>query len=222
MLPVVLPALLRIRVEPGRWSLDHGLPARAGGGVMPVGVKRGEPIVWTDETIAKLRELMAAGHSARTAGAVLGCTKNAIIGKMGRLGIQSTHSNGRDEKALKVSDAPKKPAPAKPTPAPSATLPPLPSISAPPFRIAQRPVIRRFNPARRFPPVIPVATPEAGTATTVVFQPRRPRACSWPMWGTTRPTHVYCDEDTVQGRVYCGKHCATAYARVSDQAERAA
>lgn len=188
---------------------------------MPVGVKRGAPIVWTDANIAKLRELMAAGHTTRTAGLALGCPKNAVVGKTRRLGIKSIHSNGRDKKAPKPPDAPKKVATQKPA-AQHGTLPPLPSISAAPFRMSPPPIIRRFNPGRRLPPVIPAAAPEAEPAAPVVFKPRRPGACCWPMWGTVKPTHVYCDADTVLGRVYCEKHCGMAYGRGFDQDEPAA
>lgn len=40
---------------------------------------------WTDDKIAEMRRLAAEGHSSSQMGAVLGCSRNAVIGKMHRL-----------------------------------------------------------------------------------------------------------------------------------------
>jgi GcrA cell cycle regulator len=42
---------------------------------------------WTDERIDTLRQLLADGLSASQMGDVLGCSRNAILGKIHRLGL---------------------------------------------------------------------------------------------------------------------------------------
>lgn len=46
-------------------------------------------MTWTDDQVVQLRNLAAANRSAREIGLMMGFTKNAIIGKMDRLGIES-------------------------------------------------------------------------------------------------------------------------------------
>ena len=47
---------------------------------------------WTDERIAELRELNAQGLSNSKIAAAMNLTRNAVIGKKGRLGITHTHN----------------------------------------------------------------------------------------------------------------------------------
>ena len=42
---------------------------------------------WTDERVERLKTLMAEGHSCSVIGAILGTTRNAIIGKASRLDL---------------------------------------------------------------------------------------------------------------------------------------
>ncbi len=42
---------------------------------------------WTEEKVELLRKLWAEGLSATMVGNQLGCTRNAVIGKIGRLGL---------------------------------------------------------------------------------------------------------------------------------------
>jgi len=46
----------------------------------------------------------------------------------------------------------------------------------------------------------------------VAFIPTLPRsACCWPMWGTERPSHLYCGDPSLPGRSYCADHHVVAY-----------
>jgi len=45
------------------------------------------PLQWTEERVAILEQLWRAGQTATAIGAVIGASKNAIIGKVHRLGI---------------------------------------------------------------------------------------------------------------------------------------
>ena len=42
------------------------------------------------------------------------------------------------------------------------------------------------------------------------YQPRTPHQCRWPLWGMSRPTHLYCDA-TANGGPYCATHHARAF-----------
>lgn len=47
------------------------------------------PLRWTDEQIDHLKQLRADNLSAREMGARLGCSRNAVIGKLRRLGLSA-------------------------------------------------------------------------------------------------------------------------------------
>jgi GcrA cell cycle regulator len=44
--------------------------------------------IWTDERVNRLRELFHEGKSARQIGIDLGCTRNAVIGRLYRMGLR--------------------------------------------------------------------------------------------------------------------------------------
>lgn len=55
-----------------------------------------------------------------------------------------------------------------------------------------------------------ITAPLSRDGVPLVFVPRPPRACCWPMWGNREaPTHVYCDAPS--DGTYCAAHRAVAY-----------
>lgn len=46
---------------------------------------------WTEENVAKLKELVEAGLTSRAIGVALGCSKNAVIGQVMRRGWKLHH-----------------------------------------------------------------------------------------------------------------------------------
>ena len=98
---------------------------------------------WTDERIATLSKMWEGGQTAsQIAEALGGVSRNAVIGKAHRLGLQARPSpvkpNEPEAKAKPAPAAPAKPAPV-PAPAPrSATVPsPVPVPAAPPVEAAR-------------------------------------------------------------------------------------
>lgn len=76
--------------------------------------------LWTDAAIARLRELWAEGHSTAEIGRRMGCGKNAVVGKAGRLGLHRASPIRRGaEGAAKPAPVPR---------APARTLPVLPPV----------------------------------------------------------------------------------------------
>jgi GcrA cell cycle regulator len=119
---------------------------------------------WTDERIDQLKGMWERGLTAsQIADELGGVSRNAVIGKAHRLGLQSRPS------PVKANDAPKKaaaPAPRKPAPeaeAPRAAAPAAPAPAAPVRAPAPQPVA----------PAAPVAAaPVAEDAPTPAPQPR--------------------------------------------------
>ena len=94
-------------------------------------------MAWTDERIEQLRKLWEAGNTASQIAEELGgVSRNAVIGKAHRLGLQSRPSPVRSAAPAAVAAAPvAAAAPAEtpaPRPAPVAAPAPTPVVAAPP------------------------------------------------------------------------------------------
>ncbi len=122
---------------------------------------------WTDERIDQLKTMWEKGMTASQIAEELGgVSRNAVIGKAHRLGLQSRPS------PVKSNDTPRKKAAApakKPAAAPAAKE--KPSEPEAPAPVAAAPVAPRpsFTPP---PPPAPVASPEEAEAQPVKPQPR--------------------------------------------------
>src|SRR5579871_2835385 len=86
--------------------------------------RRIQDMVWSEETILRLRELWEQGLSTAEIGRRLGVSKNAIVGKAHRLDLTARPSPIRREASVRLE---------RPTPAVvragGPTLPPLPSAT---------------------------------------------------------------------------------------------
>jgi GcrA cell cycle regulator len=107
-------------------------------------------MAWTDERIAKLKQGWEGGMTATQIAELLGegVTRNAVIGKAHRLGLESRPS---PVKATDATPAPARAAAAAPPPPPAAAAPaPAPApvaASAPAMTPAEAPAARPVRPA---------------------------------------------------------------------------
>ncbi len=144
---------------------------------------------WTAEAIACLRVLWDEGGSTAEIGRRMRISKNAVVGKVHRLGLPRRPSPIRRD----GSNPPRRTA----TPRVRGPgLPPLPSVAA------ARPV-----PATSPPPVPPPA----------VVAPRPParQPCCWPIGEPGMPGFRFCDAPAKPGKPYCAEHAAVAYVPVA-------
>ena len=159
---------------------------------------------WTDETIARLRELWAEGHSTAEIGRRMGVSKNAIVGKAHRLNLTARPSPiCRDR-----SGAP--PRPAAPRRVIGPTLPPMTAeVSAPPVT--------------RPPPVqVRPEPPKPHAVNPPPVRAMRLQRCCWPLGEPGTRSFRFCDAEATPGKPYCTAHAAIAYVRVRDKREEAA
>lgn len=70
---------------------------------------------WTEKKVAELIDLTKRGVRFREIGDILGCTKNAVIGKVHRLGIQTLQPVNKAAVVGRRSIAKPKPKPKKPS-----------------------------------------------------------------------------------------------------------
>ncbi|TCP36705.1 GcrA family cell cycle regulator [Sphingomonas sp. BK235] len=119
---------------------------------------------WTDERIDTLKTMWEAGQTAsQIAEALGGVSRNAVIGKAHRLGLQSrpspvtTKEEARAAEPAPAAAAASAPPPPRPAPAPRAATP------APSARPAPPPFATQSTPAAPTPPVARATEAEAET-----------------------------------------------------------
>ena len=158
---------------------------------------------WTDERVELLKKLWADGLSAsQIAGELGGVTRNAVIGKVHRLGL-----SGRAKSQSQSAPRARKPAP----------RPVMRTVSMPQVRgnVALAPITM----------LEPYVQAETRIQTEVVvpmsrrvqIMELRESMCKWPMGDPTQADFVFCGADCGFGTSYCTHHSAMAYQPASER-----
>jgi GcrA cell cycle regulator len=159
-------------------------------------------MAWTDERIAILKRGWEGGKTATQIAEELGegVTRNAVIGKAHRLGLESRPS------PVKNSDE----APAKP--APKAAAPVAPEVPPPSPRAEPR-VVEARAPEPAAPAPAPVRTKPAGKAkgARTTLLDLNDKVCKWPIGHPGDPDFHFCGKPSQAGFPYCTEHCLVAY-----------
>jgi GcrA cell cycle regulator len=192
---------------------------------------------WTDERIERLKKMWHDGATAsQIADELGGVSRNAVIGKAHRLGLEQRPSPvkpGEDEKSKKpaptaasVASAPSRPEP-KLEPLRSEPRAPVPLSAA---QAAARPANEvqyrsigpggfiRQGPGDQQPPIPPApprrlvpAKPSPEVADKTSLLDLNERVCKWPIGHPGEPDFHFCGNPSNPGFPYCVQHCGVAY-----------
>lgn len=143
---------------------------------------------WTEDRVEVLKKLWLDGFSASQIAKQLGdgLTRNAVIGKVHRLGL-----SGRAAPSQPQRPAFKATRPVRPTPAPQPA-----------------PIMRRPEPAQV--PDVPAssfACEEVGSATVLTLGSHM---CKWPIGDPSSDSFSFCGRASQDGP-YCVQHARVAY-----------
>ena len=189
---------------------------------------------WTDDRVEKLKELWSEGISASQIAKVLGgVTRNAVIGKVHRLGLSNRATTSDESKTTDTT--PKAKAKAAPTPRPEPKEEPKaaePAAASPPAPVTPQrriaPVIRDATQPRA--PGAPTPEEEAARATLVEIEKfakkislleLTERTCKWPIGDPTEENFAFCGLPAMPGKPYCENHVAVAFQPMSSRRDRA-
>lgn len=189
---------------------------------------------WTDERVELLKKMWNEGQSASQIAKELGSvTRNAVIGKVHRLGL----SNRASETPVGAAEAGAEMA-AAPAPAPESSVPPPPRIEededdAPATRSAAPPASNRraIIPAGQPLPPQPSAneiSPEALASVREVEKSSKrislmeltERTCKWPIGDPATEQFWFCGLPTQSGKPYCDAHVGVAFQPMSSRRDR--
>ncbi|MCZ6589734.1 MAG: GcrA cell cycle regulator [Alphaproteobacteria bacterium] len=150
-------------------------------------------MAWTEDRVAMLRELWTKGLSASQIAVQLGgVSRNAVIGKAHRLGLESRPSPIRGGGGGSRSRRNRAISRAIEARALRGTITEE-EIGGEPVAPGQRMMDRPLSPPAR--PISDV------------------KDCLWPIGDPSEDAFSFCGEDTAPGRPYCANHCAMAYIR---------
>lgn len=184
---------------------------------------------WTDERVDKLKTMWGEGQSAsQIAKALGGVTRNAVIGKVHRLGLSNrTTTKAAAPAAPEVKSA--KPAPAAATAAPAPKVAPAERVieaAPPPKPIIQSPTARREPP----PPTPAMVEDAARTAEALAKMEKKAkrldllelteRTCKWPIGDPATDDFFFCGLTAQPGKPYCEAHVAVAFQPMSSRRDR--
>jgi len=189
-------------------------------------------MAWTDERIDQLKRLWEQGMTASQIAEELGgVSRNAVIGKAHRLGLQSRPSPVRSNEA----PAPVEETPVEAEPAPAEAEPddagdgddaPVAAPIAPVPAPAPAPLVRsigpggfqRQGPGDQQPPITPApprrlvpARPAAEVAGKTSLLDLNDKICKWPIGHPGEPDFHFCGQPINPGFPYCLDHCSVAY-----------
>lgn len=162
---------------------------------------------WTEERVAELKKLWAEGHSASQIAKRLGSvTRNAVIGKVHRLGL-----SGRATPSRPVKRPPRL---ARPKPQHAPRQPAARSGAAAVAREATAPaphVEAETN-------VEPQRLPNGDMVTVLTV---KDSMCKWPIGDPAESTFGFCGHATVEGSPYCADHARVAFQPAKKRERRA-
>ncbi len=160
---------------------------------------------WTDERVERLKKLWADGLSAsQIAGELGNVTRNAVIGKVHRLGLSG---RAKDKAASAAPQRPRKAARTPSAPAPIAPQPHINVVSAP---IPLQPVMEESEVLAEDDMAVPASE-------RVTIMDLRESMCRWPMGDPTKPEFRFCGARSITGLPYCTHHARIAYQPVADR-----
>ena len=194
---------------------------------------------WTEERIDRLKAMWTEGATAsQIADELGGVSRNAVIGKAHRLGLEARPSpvKAGEEKERPAPAAASAPA-AKPAPAERAAPKPAAAAAAAPERAAHPPRTPQRTPSENVqyrsigpggfirqgpgdqqPPIPPApprrlvpAKPSPEVADKTSLLELNDRICKWPMGHPGEPDFHFCGNAANPGFPYCVQHCGVAY-----------
>ncbi len=189
---------------------------------------------WTDERVELLKNMWGEGRSASQIAKELGgVTRNAVIGKVHRLGLSNRATPAKAAKTAKEKPAAKEPAKRKPkaTPAaaPKSTEPPshtttvATALTIPP----RKPIITAGKPLPPQPSLNEISQEALATVAEVEKSAKKltlmqltEKTCKWPIGDPATDDFWFCGLGVQQGKPYCEAHNAVAFQPMSARRDR--
>ena len=138
---------------------------------------------WNDENVIKLRELWDQGLPTAQIGKLLGFTKNAVVGKAHRIGLE------------------RRPSPIRRT------------AVKPDRKKARSPIMPKLNfeKSEEINKETPIVNNNFQPNVKNLFSNNVKRGCEWPEGHPDENDFRFCNKERFEDKPYCLEHCSVAY-----------
>lgn len=157
---------------------------------------------WGEEEIEVMTKMLAKGKSSSEVSAVLGCSRNAVIGKAGRLDLPRNRNKGSSQPRPRIVVS-------NPEAAPNENTKP---------KYLDRVSVQKARRERDAAGIAPTAIPYTPRSDITVPQDAQrltlleltDKVCKWPMGDPQWESFHFCGSERSRGP-YCGYHGRLAY-----------
>ena len=136
---------------------------------------------WNDDNVLRLKELWDQGLPTAQIGKLLGFTKNAVVGKAHRIGLE------------------RRPSPIRRT------------AVKPDRKKARSPVMPKLKFEKQESETNQIITSNFQPSVKNIFISSSKRGCEWPMGHPDESDFHFCGKERFDDKPYCLDHCAIAY-----------
>jgi GcrA cell cycle regulator len=198
---------------------------------------------WSDERVEKLKKMWAEGQSASQIAKELGgVTRNAVIGKVHRLGLSNRNGSGgaaaaKSAEGAKAKQPAKSRAKAKPTKAAKPEAEPAPAKTEAPAAAEEAPTAAPVSRARQIIPAGQPLPPQPSAneidpaalakvseiekkAKKLTLMELTERTCKWPVGDPATDDFWFCGLPVQAGKPYCEAHVGVAFQPMSSRRDR--
>ena len=183
---------------------------------------------WTDDRVEILKTMWMEGKSASQIAKELGgVTRNAVIGKVHRLGLSNRATTTKAKAAPKAKATPKAKAPSKPktVETSSSSSSPVTTVTIPP----RKPIITAGQPLPPQPSNSEISAEALEKVATVEKDAKKlslmeltERTCKWPIGDPATDDFWFCGLTAETGKPYCEAHNGVAFQPMSTRRDRRA
>jgi len=177
---------------------------------------------WDNSALKKLKALVGKGLSTSEIGRRLGMSKNAIVGKLNRLGWNAkAGANTKNAPARKKTVTSAKPKPAAKAPAKKTSVVKAPAKKT----VAPKVTTKKAAPVKKTETKPAVKEPKTSSKTSaknlamhqriiqhsLEMASLKPNQCRWPIGDPDSENFHFCGKPVFTGKPYCYEHCRLAY-----------
>ena len=182
---------------------------------------------WTDERVELLKKMWSEGQSASQIAKELGgVTRNAVIGKVHRLGLSNrTAAPAKNETKAKPAAKPDtKPKPAAKSAEPETKAEETPAPKPMPARKQIIPAGQPLPPQPSANEISPEALAKVSAvekkAKKLTLMELTERTCKWPVGDPATDKFWFCGLPVQHGKPYCEAHVGVAFQPMSSRRDR--
>ena len=181
---------------------------------------------WDSGMLKKLKALVGKGLSTSEMGKKLGMSKNAVVGKLNRLGWNAKAADPTEKKSVADKKTAKS-ADVKKVSAKKAKAAPKKTVKDIDVRVAEKKKtkaapekkVEKAKPAIKLPEVKTaskktkkdLALHELLIQHALQMANLKPNQCRWPIGDPDSDNFHFCGEQVFSGKPYCYEHCRQAY-----------